>query len=163
LPLIGHSMQRCTRVENPGEGVAQIFVWGGSRLSGKIAKVGPLLWLLLHFYYQVFYKFACGVLFHPPSPFPPHPPPPPVCIYDSLGRHYSRMHIWATYHCRNTCRKWYVFIIHYMLQHYEYFVFRTESYCSVAGKCYQNAVHSLSSSSKIQLFKKPLSLMLTVV
>ncbi len=47
-------LHRCTLVENPGEGVPQVFATiprgGGSRLAGKIARRVPLLWLLLHFY-----------------------------------------------------------------------------------------------------------------
>jgi hypothetical protein len=52
---------------------------GGQGFQEKLPGGVPLFWVLLHFYEQVFQKFAWGgggVLFHPPSP--PHPP---VCIY----------------------------------------------------------------------------------
>ncbi len=45
IPNIG----RWTWVENPGEGVAQIFPWG-SRLSVQNCQGGPIFCVLLHFY-----------------------------------------------------------------------------------------------------------------
>jgi hypothetical protein len=42
-------VNRSTRVDNPGEGVAQIFaiIPGGQGFPDKIAREGPLLWVLL--------------------------------------------------------------------------------------------------------------------
>jgi hypothetical protein len=34
---------RCARVENPGEGVAQIFAWGDQGFPDKIARGSPIL------------------------------------------------------------------------------------------------------------------------
>jgi hypothetical protein len=58
---------KCTQVENPG-GYLKFLPKsvGGSRLSGKITRGVHLFGVLLHFYYQVFRKFAWGVLFHTP-------------------------------------------------------------------------------------------------
>ncbi len=45
---------RCTQVENPGEGLPDVFLpkslGGGSRLSGKIAWGVSLFWVLLRLY-----------------------------------------------------------------------------------------------------------------
>ena len=65
-------MNRCTLVENPGKGVAQVFTkiprgGGGSRLSGKIS--GFIAFLLTSIL-----KFAWGVgsyIYPPPSPLTP--------------------------------------------------------------------------------------------
>jgi hypothetical protein len=54
-------IQRCTRVENPGEGVAQFVakIWGGARLSGKIAKEGsPILGFIAFSLLLSLLKFA---------------------------------------------------------------------------------------------------------
>jgi hypothetical protein len=51
-PLFFYGYHRCTRVENPGEGVRDVFakIPRGSRLSEKIAWGVPLFCVLLHFY-----------------------------------------------------------------------------------------------------------------
>jgi hypothetical protein len=53
---------RCTRVENPGEGVPDVFLpkslRGGSRLSGKIAKGGPPILGFIAFLLTSVLKFA---------------------------------------------------------------------------------------------------------
>jgi hypothetical protein len=52
---------RCTRVENPGEGVTPIFAKipeGGARLSGKIAKGGPPILGFIAFLLTSLLKFA---------------------------------------------------------------------------------------------------------
>ncbi len=78
---------RCTQVENPGEGVPEVFAkipWG-SRLSGKITKgqrFPALFWevycnlIEFCFYYAKCFEICLGVLYLP-SPFPSHPP---VCM-----------------------------------------------------------------------------------
>ncbi len=71
------------KIQGRGYGMFLPKFLGGSRISGKIARGVHLFCILLHFYYQVFRKFAWGVLFHTPSPLP-HLPPPPVCIYVAI-------------------------------------------------------------------------------
>jgi hypothetical protein len=47
--LYSTNHHRCTRVENPGGG-APLFakIPEGAKISGKIAREGPLFWVLLH-------------------------------------------------------------------------------------------------------------------
>jgi hypothetical protein len=71
---------RCTRVENPGEGVPDVFCqnpWGGSRLSGKIAWVGPTISGFIAYLLTSVLKFAWGGYYIYP---PPTSTPPPPCV-----------------------------------------------------------------------------------
>jgi hypothetical protein len=47
----------CTRVENPGEGVAQIFVWGGQdfpdKTAGGVLYIGFITFLLPIFFFLI--------------------------------------------------------------------------------------------------------------
>jgi hypothetical protein len=63
-------------VENPGEGVAQVFtkIPGGVNTFQTKFPGGPLLWVLL----QVFLKICLGGLCYTPRPHSP----PSVCIYE---------------------------------------------------------------------------------
>ncbi len=78
--FFGH---RCTRVENPGEGVRDVFAKiprGGSRVAGKIARGGPPILCFIAFLLTSFSKICLGgggVLFH--TPLPPYPPAP--CVH----------------------------------------------------------------------------------
>ncbi len=70
--------QRCTQVENPGEGVAQIFAkiprGGGSRLSGKIARG------VTYFgFYCIFINKSYEVCLRRSYIYPP--PSPPPCVH----------------------------------------------------------------------------------
>jgi len=59
---------RCTRVENPGEGVPDVF-----------AKIPPIS-DFISFLFTIVLKFACGEGPSPPHP-PPPPPPPPLHLW----------------------------------------------------------------------------------
>jgi hypothetical protein len=70
------NMHRCTRVENPGEGVRDQIPRGGSRVSGKIARGGPPILCFIAFLLTSFSKICLGgCCFIPPLP----PPYPPLC------------------------------------------------------------------------------------
>jgi hypothetical protein len=70
---------RCTRVENPGEGVAEayskILGGGGVGLSQQIADGGPLFWAFnfYHIFNNKFFLKIClwDPLLYPPSPLTP--------------------------------------------------------------------------------------------
>ncbi len=81
-------MHRCTRVENLGEGIPDVF-WqnpkGGSRLSEKIAwgGGGPPISGFIAFLLTSVLKFAWGgTIFTLPPP--PTSPPPLMCIYGCI-------------------------------------------------------------------------------
>ena len=57
-----------TSLKSKGGGTLH-FCMGGQRFMNKIVKVGPLIWVLLHFYSQVFFICRGGVLCY--TPFPP--------------------------------------------------------------------------------------------
>jgi hypothetical protein len=84
---------RGTRVENPVEGVAQVFakIPGGSRLSWKIAKGGPPISGFIAFLLKSVLKFVWGVL-NLQSTFPP---PPLLCVRlcGPNGKYLSRLHL----------------------------------------------------------------------
>jgi hypothetical protein len=74
----GHvqSTHRGAQVENPGEGVAQIFAWGGQGFPNKTTWrviLGFIAFLLTSF----FENLLGGSYVVPPSPLTP------VCIYES--------------------------------------------------------------------------------
>jgi hypothetical protein len=75
--LIINYNHRCTRVKNPGEGIAQVFdkipMGVGSRLSGKIFRWGPPIPGLIAFLLTGILKFAwVGLIFTLPlTPSPP--------------------------------------------------------------------------------------------
>ncbi len=76
---------RCTRVQNPGEGVPDVFCQnpqGGQGFQEKIAWGVPYFGFYCIFINKWFEICLRGVL-HLPSPLPP-----PVCIYENKG---SRM------------------------------------------------------------------------
>jgi hypothetical protein len=66
---------RYTRFENPGDGVVEVFAkipGGGGGQGFRDAMGGPLFWVLLHFYYQVFHPSTppppqCASMFKPPN------------------------------------------------------------------------------------------------
>ncbi len=75
-------MHRCTQVENPGEGVPDVFdkiCRGGSRLSVKIAWGGSPYF---GFYCILIHKCFEKLTLPPPPPGPTSPPP--VCIYELM-------------------------------------------------------------------------------
>ncbi len=101
-------VHRCTRVENPGEGVPDVFakIPRGSRLSGKIAWVGsPYFGFYCIFINKCFEICLRGVLYLP-SPLPQLNPP--VCIYGCvLGRKPPSMFInKLCYHAKMRFRLW---------------------------------------------------------
>ncbi len=91
--------QRCTRVENPGDGIAQIFSkipWGGgggfTKLSGQNCQGVPSF----GFYCILIYIFIClgGLMFTlPPSPRCVH-----LCIQCKFGK------IWYSCNWAQTCQ-----------------------------------------------------------
>ncbi len=85
---------RCTRVENPGEGVAYIFAWG-SMLSGKIAWGSPNLAVIAFLLTRFFFNLpGGGFLYH----FPSSPPCVHLCAFHlplrrvpQVGNHRPKM------------------------------------------------------------------------
>jgi hypothetical protein len=71
-------VHKYTQVENPGEGLAQIFDWGVSKLSGKIIWGSPIS-ALIAFLSRSSLKIACGEGCHC---IPPLPPCASVCMFD---------------------------------------------------------------------------------
>ncbi len=73
---------RCTRVENPGEGVRDVFAKiprGGVKGFRKNFQGGSTYFAFYCIFINKFFEnLPGGVLFHTP---PPPPYPPPVCIY----------------------------------------------------------------------------------
>jgi hypothetical protein len=81
--LIINYNHRCTRVGNPGEGIALVFdkipMGVGSRLSGKIARRGPPISGLIAFLLTSILRFAWAGPIFTPSPYPLTPT---VSFYD---------------------------------------------------------------------------------
>ncbi len=79
-------VHRCTRVENPREGVRDVFAKiprGGVKGFRKNCQGGYTYFAFYCIFFNKFFKnLPGGLLFHPPPPSPL--PPPPVCIYASL-------------------------------------------------------------------------------
>ncbi len=69
---------RCTRVENPGEGVRDVFAKiprGGVKGFRKNCQGGSTYFAFYCIFINKFFEnFPGGVLFH--TPLPPYPPPP---------------------------------------------------------------------------------------